>query len=49
MTCADCKLWTEDTDPETGESLHRCGCAASDRLDDITEGDDGCDYGQTDA
>ena len=49
MTCSGCACWIADLDPETAESLHRCGCAASDRLDDVTEGDDGCDYGQTDA
>lgn len=31
MTCSNCACWIADLDPETGESLRRCGCAASDR------------------
>lgn len=49
MKCSECKFWDADINPETGEPVHQCACFTSNRLDDITEEDDGCEYGQADA
>lgn len=40
--CINCLSWTRDTDPETGEEIHRCGNPRSPRLDDITRGGESC-------
>ena len=49
MKCAECKFWIDDILPDTGEKVHCCACFTSNRLDDFTEEDEGCEYGQADA
>lgn len=46
VKCSKCEYWNMDMDDETGEDIHRCVCDASPRLDDVTEGEDGCEYGK---
>ncbi len=46
VKCAKCRYWRLDMDDETGKEIHRCVCDAAPKLDDVTEGEDGCEYGK---
>ena len=43
MICKNCIYWELDNDE--GTDYHRCACDPSPRLDDVTEAEDGCEYG----
>ena len=43
MKCKSCIYWELDNDE--GTDYHRCACDPSPRLDDVTEAEDGCEYG----